>query len=333
MRAARSRPVHAPAVVLAILAVLVGSGFAFYQFSPWPSAMLLRSAFAKDGRRTNADILPRVPDGIVARLDIPYHPGDRDATLDLYHPPDTTTPLPTVVWVHGGAFVGGDKSYISNYLRTLAGSGLTVIGINYSLAPGAHYPTPVAQLGQALAFVMQRADSLHVDPARLFLAGDSAGAQIVSQYACMTTDPEYARRLGVQPVVAPPFRGLILCCGVYDASAAKQRGDLGNLLKTVLWAYSGKRDFADDERFALLSTINDVNAAFPPVFITSGRVDPLAPQSHAMADRLASLGVDVDTLFFGPDHQPPPPHEYQFNLFTMAGLEAFARITAFIGSH
>jgi len=333
MRAARSRSLHAPAVVLVILAVLVAGGFAFYQFSPWPSAMLLRSAFDKDGQRTNADILPRVPTGVVAQLDIQYLPGDRVASFDLYHPPGTTTPLTTIVWVHGGAFVGGDKSYISNYLRTLAGSGYTVVGINYSLAPGAHYPRPVVQLGQALAFLMQNADSLRVDPARLFLAGDSAGAQIVSQYMCAATDAGYARQLGVEPPVPPSFGGLILCCGIYDARAARGRGDLAGFLKTVLWAYAGTRDFANDEHFALFSTIHYVTSAFPPVFITGGTVDPLAPQSHALADRFAGLGVEVDTLFFGPDHQPPPPHEYQFDLFTMAGLEAFSRITAFIDSH
>ena len=103
-------------------------------------------------------------------------------------------------------------------------------------------------------------------------------------------------------------------------------------MRTVLWAYSGTRDFMNDERFRLVSVTNYVTNAFPPAFISSGNGDPLAPQAAALARKLEHLGVKVDSLFFPADYNPPLPHEYQFNLDTPAGQKALGQMLAFAGA-
>jgi acetyl esterase len=75
---------------------------------------------------------------------------------------------------------------------------------------------------------------------------------------------------------------------------------------------------------------NYVTGAFPPAFVSAGNADPLLSQSLEMAKVLKAAGVRVDTLFFPDDHEPPLPHEYQFNLDTEAGQLALERSLAFL---
>ena len=121
--------------------------------------------------------------------------------FDVYTPFGTSSPLPTVVWTHGGAFVGGSKDEIGDYLRMIAASGLTVVGVEYAVAPGARYPTPVRQVMAALSHLHENADRLHIDPDQIMLAGDSAGAHITAQVADIVTNPTYGEEVGVEATI------------------------------------------------------------------------------------------------------------------------------------
>ena len=88
--------------------------------------------------------------------------------------------LPVVVWTHGGAFVGGSKEEIGGYVQMIADRAFAVIGIRYTLAPEGRYPTPIRQLLAALAHLQGHAARLHLDPTRILLVGDSAGAQVTA---------------------------------------------------------------------------------------------------------------------------------------------------------
>jgi acetyl esterase/lipase len=132
-------------------------------------------------------------------------------------------------------------------------------------------------------------------------------------------------------VPAGTIKGAILVSGAYDLEGIGADGDYGWFIRTVLWAYSGVHDFMADERFRLASIVGNLSAAFPPAFISSGNGDPLEPQARRMADRLAALGVAVDTLFFPADLDPPLGHEYQFNLDLPQGADALAAMLAFLG--
>ena len=73
---------------------------------------------------------------------------------------------------------------------------------------------------------------------------------------------------------------------------------------------------------------------FPATFISGGNGDPLTnKQSIPLADKLKGLGVPVTTLFYPADHTPSLPHEYQFNLDTTDGQQAFNRMLAFLNEH
>jgi acetyl esterase len=305
-----------------------------FQVSPWPGSLVIRYFFDKGGRETSAKLEKYVPSGIASSTDLQYRSGDKDAYLDVYYPgsvKNTEKTLPTVVWIHGGAWISGDKKNIANYLKILASHNYTTVSVGYSIAPGKTYPTPVLQVNDALAYLERHAKELHINPDNLILAGDSAGSQIAAQVGTIITNPTYAREVGMSsPLAASKLRGMVLNCGAYDLALPNYNGEDGKFLKTVLWAYSGDKNFMDNQSIKHASVVDYVNADFPPSFITAGNADPLEQQSREFAAKLTSLGVGVDSLFYPEDHEPKLGHEYQFDLDLKDGKQAFTDILDFL---
>lgn len=320
-------------IVITILVLIIAVWVAF-QVSPWPGSLIIRDEFTKGGEKVSQALEKYVPEGIASIDNQQYRPDDSDAYLDVFYPEKTTGSLPTVVWVHGGAWVSGNKDEVDNYLKILAGKGFTTISINYSIAPEKQYPTPLYQLNDALSYIEKHAEHLHANPNNLFLAGDSAGSQIVAQMGNIITSESYANLVGIQPEIeASSLKGMILNCGAYDLALPDYNGEFGSFLHTVLWAYSGKKDFLNDEAIKPASVVNYVTKDFPPTFITAGNVDPLENQSLEFAKKLKSLGVPTNTLFYPQDHTPALSHEYQFVLDNADGKNALEQITAFINKY
>jgi acetyl esterase/lipase len=320
---------------VAILALVVAVVLA-WAISPWPRVWVIGYFFDLGGTITAHKLARLVPPGVVTVGDLAYRPADpNDPRLDVFFPgavAGTTWRLPTVVWVHGGGWIAGRRSDVANYARILAAHGFTTVAVGYALPPAAVYPVPVEEVNAALGYLTDHAGQLHIDPARLVLAGDSAGAQIAAQVADIVTNPEYARAMDITPAARPSqLAATVLACGVYDLARAGDRGGfIAKFFSAMLWAYSGRRDFRQDPRLRLMSVALHLTPRFPATFVTAGNGDPLVGQTREMARRLRGLGVPVDALLYPPGHRPRLPHEYQFNLAVPAGREALRRIVAFL---
>ncbi|RFA07189.1 esterase [Subtercola boreus] len=328
-----SRAAFRLAVVAAILLVvlLVTSG------TSWPSAMLIRAVFEAGGNSAVKEMEPFVTDTpLTEQLDVQYGDDGVDTQLDAYTPASATKPLPTVVWVHGGAWIAGSKENVAPYLRILAAHGYTTIGVNYSRGPEATYPTAVFQLNDALGYINSHAAELNVDPTQLVLAGDSAGAQLASQLAVLTDNADYANLLGITPALsANQLRGMILNCGVYDmTSMAELDGIFAWGLQVSLWAYTGTKKWSSTSVGSTMSTIDFVTADLPPTYISGGNGDELTwLESVPMSNALKARGVDVTELFWPADHEPQLPHEYQFHLKLPDAQAALAQTVSWLAAH
>lgn len=313
------------------LAACITTTIVAFVVSPRPGSLVIRWAFDQGGNSANEALAPHVPDGVTGITDISYADEGPDTTLDVWFPENTTKALPTVVWVHGGGWVSGDKSQIANYLKIIAARGYTVIGVDYSLAPGTKYPTPVRQVNDALAFIRANQARLNVDADRIVLAGDSAGAQIAAQLAAITTSAPYATEVGITPSLpASALVGTVLNCGPYVPSMVKGKGGLGGwFVKTVAWAYMGTKNF-DAPIMAQADLVANSTGAFPPTWISGGNNDPLTEQGEAFAEHLKGVGVDVTALFFPADYEPALAHEYQFDLSLDASQQALDGTVAFL---
>jgi acetyl esterase/lipase len=312
--------------VLIALFALAAIVVAAFLLSPWPSVYVIRTVFNNGAAKASAKLEKHVPKSVTATT-FRYDANDPDALLDIYRPQRPKAGAPTIVWIHGGGFVSGRREDLTNYLKVLAGRGFNVVNVDYTIAPEAAYPTPIRQVNQALAFLSKEGSRLAIDPSRIVLAGDSAGAQIAAQTAAVITNPDYARQVGIRPGARPSqIAGALLYCGVYDVTRMGGGGGiLGWFVRSTTWAYSGKRNWQDAKGFETMSVAPNVTGAFPPAFISAGNADPLGPQSVAMAAAIQAKGGEVESLFFPAGHKPPLGHEYQFDLDTAAGNLALDR--------
>jgi|SRR5580658_7422507 acetyl esterase len=111
-------------------------------------------------------------------------------------------------------------------------------------------------------------------------------------------------RRAIQP---QQLRGLILSCGPYDTRAAQAHGLRWLFLRTLLWSYSGSRDFMRDPDSATAAVGLYLSARFPPSFISVGDADSLSSQSSQLAAELLRRSGRCAVL--SGRHHPALPHE------------------------
>ena len=108
-------------------------------------------------------------------------------TMDIYTPARAVGKvgqyLGTVVLIHGGAWIKGDKADLAPEARQLARRGYVVANINYRYATDAAWPAPRTDSINAVKFLRSHARSLNVDNHRIVLIGSSAGAQLATSVA------------------------------------------------------------------------------------------------------------------------------------------------------
>jgi len=142
--------------------------------------------------------------------DIPYNTA-QDAhprqVLDLYLPSGENFPM--VLYVHGGAWVGGDKNLYTNIGNTLAEAGYGVAIINYRLSPEFVHPAHTHDGAMAVAWLVEHIGEYGGNPEALFLTGHSAGGHMVS---LLTLDPQYLETVGVESSI---IKGVISYSGLY----------------------------------------------------------------------------------------------------------------------
>ena len=128
--------------------------------------------------------------------------------LDITFPDsDTSVRRPTLVYFHGGGFFGGSKSMgdplassdVTSLLDDICAAGYNVVNVDYGLVPDCHFPVPVIQANQALAWCESHADEYGLDMDDVIIMGSSAGAIITSQLGAVLSNPEYAAELGTEP--------------------------------------------------------------------------------------------------------------------------------------
>ena len=255
-----------------------------------------------DAKRDSA--IP-LPSGITQCRNISYGCHGRDNLLDVYYPDGASGPLPTIVSIHGGGYVYGSKEIYQRYGMDMARRGFAFVNFNYRLAPKWKFPTPLADTNAVLEWVVHNAARYHLDPKRIILIGDSAGAQLASQYAAIWANPDYAAHF---PLKLPriTIRALGLFCGLYDMAehvAAPRKG--------LHLDYLGKELSAGDPRFRVLESIG---TGYPPAFIATACHDFLRGNARPMFDFLIGKGVPCRCMCYGSEENRKIAHVFHVNI-------------------
>lgn len=295
------------------------------------SLRLFRLAWEPGPTHVAADLRHHLPDGgRTTWTDLAYEAG-RDGTFDLTVP-DGAGPHPLVVWVHGGGWHFGNKGDPLPYLELLATRGYAGAAVNFPRAPAAAYPAAPRAVNAAVAHLLANAAEYRIDPDRVVLAGDSAGAQVAAEVAVLTTNPDYAARTTLEPALLPAqLRGTLLFCGIFDPLGLDDSDRMfAAALESAMWSLTRHRSWRDTEACDLMSALRHVTADFPPTLLAAGNADPLTRrQSFPLGARLRHLGVRLDDVAVGTDADPVN-HEFQFLLDTPVAVETFERAVRFL---
>ena len=314
------------------VSVLLAAATLWFVFSPMPAAWLIRLLF-----QNSATVPPENYNEIQARVltskDVDYPSAYGRNTADIYTPKGEEGPYPVVLWVHGGAFVGGDKRDVQVFATMLAAEGFGVVCINYLRAPEGNYPVPVIQTAEAYRWLSHIAGDYRLDTSRVVVAGDSAGAHVAAQFAAAQTNSDFAAQLPaeIQTHTDGP-KAVLLFCGPFDAAQLANGGNapMDFLIHRAAWAYFGTPDWV--ERFSgQITLLKHITEAFPPSFISDGNTLSFEEQGRALADALLQMGVPVET-FFIPVQEGKAMHEYQFAMNNAFALEAFRKTVDFLQS-
>ena len=270
------------------------------------------------------------PAGVLTlKTDLSYGSAYPNGTLDLYTARSTGA-QPLVVYAHGGYYVGGDKSSLTEYCRTLASYGYVVANLNYELAPEGRYPTQILQVNEAIAYLLANAADFGIDPTRIFIGGDSAGGHLASQMGLYYTNEHFRQQIGgTSAISSDQLRGLILNCGYYNAETV--RATRFPMIADSIWILTGQKQFEGTEVSARMSTSLQITPDYPPAFLSCGNKDPFLSQAQELIVALSENGVASSAYLPGSD-EDPLDHEFQLNLNTAAGKEAMERLVQFLAN-
>jgi len=274
------------------------------------------SATRSDKKRDAAIPLPA---GVTECRNISYGSHGEDNLLDVYFPEDTTGSLPTIVSIHGGGYVYGTKEIYRRYGMDMARRGFAFVNFNYRRAPKWKFPTPLADTNAVMEWIIQNARQYHLDPERIIVLGDSAGAQMTSQYAAMQTNPEYGKLFGLK-LAKIRIRAIGLNCGLYDLYA---RANLPR--KGMYRDYFGKIS-PEDPRFRCLESIIE---AYPPAFITTATEDFLRDQAQPMYEFLRVKGIDAQWKCYGREGDKTACHVFHVNILLPEAVQCNDDAAAF----
>jgi acetyl esterase len=285
--------------------------------------------------------------GLRLERDVVYGPTKRtEHRLDVYVPTRATRAesaasqaalLPVVMYVHGGGFAMLSKETHRVMVFAIASRGYLTFNINYRLGPRHLYPAPLEDATTALQWVHAHCAEYGGDPNRIVIAGESAGGNLVTALAVMSSyeRPEpvaqalYASRI--------PLRGVMSTYPILDLTDVPRMVEnpkLPGWAKTMtldaavsyLGPHSTEAALGAPLASPLLVLERDApNRPLPPFFISCGTRDPLFAHAKRLDAALGKLGVDRELSV-----APGEIHGYDAMVWRPAAREKWKAAHAFL---
>jgi acetyl esterase/lipase len=204
--------------------------------------------------------------------------GDRHHRLDVYR--SRLTPpsgAPVMVYVHGGAWVMGDKREQGKpMMYELVARGWVCVAVNYRLSPMSRWPAHIVDAKKAVAWVRTHIAEYGGDPSFLAVSGGSAGGHLAALLALTPGDPEFQPGFEQEDTSVDaciPFYGVMDLTGT-DEGATRYGPGLLKLLERRVMQTSAS---ANPALFRAASPTYRVHEGAPPFFVLHGRNDTLVP--------------------------------------------------------
>ena len=197
--------------------------------------------------------------------------------------------LPLHVYLHGGGWCVGSLADVDPRCRTTAArAGCMVASVDYRLAPENQFPTGLEDAYAALVWLVSRADELGIDPARVSVGGESAGANLAT-VCCLLARDRDGPEIALQVLVVPSTDATMSQPSVTEMGSGYllTRRSMDDFTAAYLPPGASRTD-------PLVSPLHAPDlSGLPPAVIHTAEYDPLRDEGEAYARRLAAAGVAV----------------------------------------
>ncbi|WP_423603410.1 alpha/beta hydrolase fold domain-containing protein [Sphingomonas sp. MS122] len=213
-----------------------------------------------------------------------------------YFPEGVTEPAPALIYLHGGGFTLFSIDTHDRLMREYAAAGgFAVIGVDYPLSPEYKYPVALDRIEALMLWLKAHGSELGVDPARLAIGGDSAGANLSFATALRLRDR------GEDGLVRAILSNYGYFSTVVSDSAEAAFGGPGSIMdraEAVAYYANYLSDFDRERSDPLACPLLADLAGLPPVLLVIPECDLLTEQSLAMEARLRLAGVASDAIVY-----------------------------------
>ena len=271
------------------------------------------------GRR---ELLQHPPEAVAERRDVTIAGRGGPLALRLYRGAGTETgsPLPCLVYLHGGGWVLGNLDSHDGICCTLANAGACwVVAVDYRLAPEHPFPAAIDDSAAALSWVAEQAREIGIDPAKIAVGGDSAGGNLAAVLALMGRDGSVPR--SIYQVLLYPVTDIATGPEGYGPATSGMTITPATMRYFIDHYAPNPTDRADWRASPLASASL---AGAPAAFVLTCGHDPLRDEGRLYAGRLEREGVTVACL-----HMSDQTH----GMLTMSKVIAATSPTlAFVGT-
>lgn len=240
--------------------------------------------------------LRSVPEDLwIAEVDVPGPAGAPAVPVRVYAPVRPADPWafsPAVLYFHGGGFVtGGLETGHDECVWTATTLGAVVVNVGYRLAPQFPYPQALMDAHAALYWLSAQGESLGIDPNRIAVAGEDAGAGIAAALCLLARE-----RTGVRPcfqLLAGPLlddRLATPSAGQFTDTPVLDRIQAANMWFHYMGAAAGGPDVSP---YAAPARAQDLTG-LPPAHVSVYDIDPARDEGIAYAQRLIQAGVPTE---------------------------------------
>ena len=260
---------------------------------------LLRYTFKRSDDKRDTGLT--VPEDVAVCRDIRYGTDQKWQILDIYRPKNVKGRLPVIVNFHGGGWVYGSKETYQYYCMELAREGFAVVNPTYRLAPEHRFPAAFEDLNSVFLFVLNHAGKCGFDTDRIFGIGDSAGATGMAIYACVLTDPAFAKQFPVKAPAGLHLRGTSLNCGLYSMKGKRD----------IMQEFLPKQN--PEEALRMLHVPKYITPDFPPCYLLTAKGDFNCEEPQKLIPALEKNGIRYQCKVYG-DEQNPLGHVFHCNV-------------------
>jgi acetyl esterase/lipase len=235
---------------------------------------------------------------VVIQADLEYAKvGGMSLRLDLYTPSGSPPRLPTLLYLHGGAWAVGDKSdRAAERLMPIAANGFAVASANFRLVPSVRYPAPVHDVKAAVRWLRANAAEYGLDSDRIAIGGASSGGHLASLTALTVGDAQLEGDVGDHVGVSSAVSAVVTYFPSTDLLLSGGRNALETQILPPPWttALLGLDRIDDDPELARsASPRHRVHADAPPHLILHGDRDAAVnhEQSRVLHEALSAVGA------------------------------------------